>query len=106
MHMGVNRWLPARSDPFWASLSLAGGSNGTYNWLPQVTNRSALVIALLAAEVVIPTLADRPDRIPVLTDEDGLSTVVLFTGLGWCPLADLRWRYRPPFSGRPLRASP
>lgn len=40
---------------------------------------TALVAALVAAEVIIPTPMDHPDHIPVLTDDRGRSIVVLFT---------------------------
>jgi hypothetical protein len=40
---------------------------------------TALVTALVSAEVVIPTPAEHPDHIPVLTNDDGRSTLVLFT---------------------------
>lgn len=40
---------------------------------------SALVAALVAAEVVIPTPAGYPDQIPVLTNDAGQSIVVLYT---------------------------
>jgi hypothetical protein len=40
---------------------------------------TALVTALVAADVVIPTPAEHPDHIPVVIDDEGRSTVVLFT---------------------------